>query len=241
MAAESVLLLAVTKMLGGICVAGMTTESDPVTRLRWVRPVRDHGHVLLGDITTPEGQVLQAFDVAELTFIRPRPAPPHAEDWIVDFSRARPRFLRRLEGERRAAFLDRHLDADPHQVLDCHERSLCLVRPDRLWGAFHLDAYTGRFEAGLGFTLQSKRYSGSRTGRGLPVTDLKWRALGRAWLPPAGGGFDFDRGDLESRLGVEHVYLAVGLTRNFQGACWPLVIGVHTVPDYHAEIDYDNL
>jgi hypothetical protein len=33
------------------------------------------------------------------------------------------------------------------------------------------------------------------------------------------------------------------LDRNpdFEGRCWPLVIGVHGVPDYTAEIDYGNL
>ncbi|HET20053.1 MAG TPA: hypothetical protein ENO16_05530 [Chromatiales bacterium] len=219
----------------------MTTEPDPVTGLRWIRPIREHGHVLLGDVTTPTGRVLETFDVVQLSLLRPRPAPPHAEDWIVDFTHARPRVLRRLEGDRRAAFLARHVDADPCQVLERHDRSLCLFRPDRIWGSFRLDRYTGRFDANLGFTLGPRRYAGTHAGAGLPVTDLKWRALGRSWLPPGGGGIDLDRGDLEARLGVEHLYLAVGLTRNFRGACWPIVVGVHTVPDYQAEIDYDNL
>ncbi|MBN1660841.1 MAG: hypothetical protein JXA93_20770 [Anaerolineae bacterium] len=241
MATADLLLLAVTRMHAGICVAGMTTEPDPVTGLRWVRPVREHGHVLLGDITTADGRTLHTFDVVDLSLVRPCPDPPHAEDWIVDFARPRPRLLRRLEGDRRTAFLAAHLDTDPRQVLDLHERSLCLVEPDRLWGRFHLDAYTGKLDAALGFTLGPRRYAGSRARGGLSVTDLKWRALGRSWLPPGGGGLDLDRGDLEARLGIEHIYLVVGLTRNFKGACWPIVVGVHTVPDYHAQIDYDNL
>ena len=101
MAAETLLLLAVTRMLGGICVAGMTTEPDPVTRLRWVRPVREHGHVLPGDVTCAGGRLFQPFDVVELSLVRPRPILPHAEDWIAEFARPRPRLLRRLEGERR--------------------------------------------------------------------------------------------------------------------------------------------
>ncbi len=53
MPTQDLLILAVTKMLGGVCIAGMTGEPDPVTGLCWVRPIREFGHVLLGDITTP--------------------------------------------------------------------------------------------------------------------------------------------------------------------------------------------
>ncbi|NLG52152.1 MAG: hypothetical protein GX552_18740 [Chloroflexi bacterium] len=45
MALEQVLIMAVTRMLSGFCVAGLTTERDPVSRLRWVRPVKAHGPI----------------------------------------------------------------------------------------------------------------------------------------------------------------------------------------------------
>lgn len=241
MPTKEVLLLAVTKMLGGLCLAGMTTEPDPVTGLRWVRPVPEHGHVLLGDITTTRGQVLRPFDVVELCLVSPRPQPPHSEDWIVDFVRHRPRIARRLEGERRAAFLQKYLDRDPAQVVGVKERSLCLVKAEWVKGCFRLDPYSGKFDAHLGFGLGRRRYTGSHAKGGLPVTDLKWRALGRAWLPDDGGWVDFDGGDLEARFGIETVYLALGLTRSFKGGFWPIVIGVHTWPDFEAKVDYDNL
>jgi hypothetical protein len=65
--------------------------------------------------------------------------------------------------------------------------------------------------------------------------------LGRAWLPEGGGWVEFDTGDLEARFGIRETYLAVGLTRSFKGELWTIVIGVHTVPDYEAFVDYDNL
>jgi hypothetical protein len=241
MPVEEVLLLAVTKMHGGLCLAGMTTEPDPVTGLRWVRPVPEYGHVLLGDITTAQGQVLRPFDVVEFCLIRPQPDPPHGEDWVADFVRHRPRIVRRLEGERRAKFLEKYPDREPGQVVRLKGRSLCLVKPDWIKGNFRLDTYSGKLEAHLGFGLGGRRYTGSHAKGGLPVTDLKWRALGRAWLPPGGGWVDFDQGDLEARFGIEKVYLALGLTRSFRGDFWPIVVGVHTEPDFEAGVDYDNL
>lgn len=241
MPVQEVLLLAVTKMLAGVCVAGMTTEADRVTGLRWVRPVREHGNLLLGDITDTGGRVLQPFDVVAFKLLRPRPDPPHAEDWIADLTRTRPCVIRQLPGERRARFLEKHCDGDPCGVLVRQERSLCLFKPDWVKGCFKLDAYTGGFEARIAFGLQRRRYSGSYARGGHPVTDLKWRALGRAWLPPQGGWVDFDEGDLEARFGIREVYLAAGLARSYKGAFWPMIIGVHTVPDYEATVDYDNL
>ncbi len=236
-----VLILAVTKMHGGVCIAGMTTEPDPVSGLRWVRPIREHGHVLLGDITTAEGQVLRPFDVVEFRLLRPCPAPPHTEDWVTDFVHHRPRVVRRLEGERRASFLTRYLDTAPRQVLESQHRSLCLIKPDWVKGCFRLDPYSGHYEARMAFGLGRQSYIGSYAKGGLSVTDLKWRALGRGWLPETGGWTDFDVGDLEARYGLQEIYLAVGLTRSYEGTFWPIVVGVHTLPDYEATVDYQDL
>jgi hypothetical protein len=240
MAVKEVLLLAVTRMLGGVCLAGMTAEPDPVTHLRWIRPIRDYGHILLGDITTEDGQLVQPFDVVELSLLRPQADPPHSEDWITDF-RHRMKVVRRLRGERRANFLHTYQDSDPCQVLRHAERSLCLFKPQWIKGCFRLDPYSGHFDARLSFGLDNRRYLGSHAKGGLAVTDLRWGALGRSWLPQDGGWVDFDMGDLEARFGIQELYLAAGLTRSFQGEFWPIVIGVHAEPDFEAEVDCDNL
>ena len=43
---HDILILAVTRMRSGVCVAGMTGEADSISRLRWVRPVKRHGLLL---------------------------------------------------------------------------------------------------------------------------------------------------------------------------------------------------
>ena len=241
MPTKEILILAATKMLGGVCIAGMTAEPAPVTGLCWVRPIREHGHVLLGDITTSDNTVLRPFDVTEMHLLHPHADPPHTEDWITDFVHHRPRIVRRLEGERRSGFLQKYMDTAPRQVLEGQQRSLCLLRPDWVKGCFRLDAYSGHFEARLAFGLEGRSYRGDYAKGGLSVTDLKWRALGRTWLPEEGGWTEFDGGDLEVRFGFRQIFLAVGLTRSYEGRFWPIIVGVHTVPDYKASVDYDNL
>jgi hypothetical protein len=241
MPTEELLILAVTKMLGGVCIAGMSKQPDSITGLCWVRPIREHGHVLLGDITTRKGKVLRPFDVVEFHLHCPQPVPPHTEDWIADFVHKRPRVVRRLEGDRKARFLSQHVDTAPQQVLDSKHRSLCLIKPDWVKGCFHLDPASGDLDARLAFGLDRRTYGGSHTKGGLSVTDLGWRAFGRSWLGGKGSRTDFDEDDLRTRLGLGEIYLVVGLTRSYQGSFWPIVVGVHTPVDYPAAVDYGNL
>lgn len=138
MVLQHILVMAVTRMLSGVCMAGFTAQPHPQSHLCWLRPVKAHDTLQLGDITDAQRRVLQCFDVVELELIKPRPEPPHCEDWIVEFVRRRPRVARRLEGPKRDTFLAEHLDRAPEEVLIHHTRSLCLVRPDALWARFAL-------------------------------------------------------------------------------------------------------
>ncbi|MCK4315973.1 MAG: hypothetical protein KAX24_09400, partial [Anaerolineae bacterium] len=114
-------------------------------------------------------------------------------------------------------------------------RSLCLVQPEYVWVHFSLDGYSGKYEARMGFVLADDvNHPRATSKRGVSVTDLKWHALGRAWLGEKGGHLMLDHDTLCERLGAEALYLAVGLSRNWQGEYWPLVVGVHVVPDYEA-------
>ncbi|MBL7064568.1 MAG: hypothetical protein ISS49_10260 [Anaerolineae bacterium] len=233
MPAQEVLILAMSKMLSGICTAGLTRETDPVTGLRWVRPVREFDTLLPGDMTDAGGRLVQCSDVVELNLLAPHPDPPHVEDWRTDFIRHRPRLLRRLEGEQRARFFAKYLDRAPEDVLVHHTRSLCLVQPEQVWTLFSLDGYSGKYEARMGFVLAGDANHPQATSRrGASVTDLKYRSLGRAWLGGKGGYLRLDHDELYERLNADALYLAVGLSRNWQGEYWPLVVGVHVVPDY---------
>jgi hypothetical protein len=220
-------------MLSGICTAGFTHEPDPVTGLRWVRPIRDFDTIQPGDMTDAGGRQVQCCDVIELNLLEPRPDPPHVEDWRTDFVRRRPRLLRRLEGEKRTDFFPKHLDRAPEDVLVHHTRSLCLVQPEQVWASFSLDRYSGKYEARMGFLLTGdlNQYPAA-SPRGVSVTDLRWHALGRIWLGEEGRHLRLSQEALCERLDAEAIYLAVGLGRKWQGRYWPLVIGVHVVPDY---------
>jgi hypothetical protein len=93
----------------------------------------------------------------------------------------------------------------------------------------------------MGFVLPQVPHGRANSQRGIPVTDLRWRALGRSWLGDRGGRLELDHDALCRRLEVDKVYLALGLSRNWRGEYWLLVVGVHTIPGYQADINVDNL
>jgi len=234
--------LAMTKMLSGICTAGFTCEQADTTGLRWVRPVRDFDTVLLGDMMDGSGYLIQCCDVIELPLSVPRPDPPHVEDWIVDFVHNRPKLIRRLEGDKRAAFFPRYLDQAPEEILVHHSRSLGLVAPTQVWASFSLDRYSGRYHARMGFTLPGDvQHPRAQSTQGISVTDLKWRALGRCWLGEQESHIKLCTEALMERLQAQAIYLTIGLSRRWQGEFWPLVHAVHVVPDYNADIDPTSL
>ena len=238
---QEVLIMAMTRMRSGICTAGLINEPHPTSHFRWVRPGKEIGVLLLGDMTQPDGRVVTIGDVVALNLVEARPEIVHCEDWLTDFVKQRPRIVRQFTEQKRAEFLAQHCDKNPADVLHQHTRSLCLIRPQLLWANFFLDRYTEKYEARIGFQMNNRCYPETNPQSGMPVTDLKWRALGRAWLSQSHGEqLTLDHVGLHDRLQATAIYLSIGLSRSFAGKIWPLVIGVYPIPDYQVRIDYNQ-
>jgi hypothetical protein len=229
-----ILILAVTRMRSGVCIAGMSGETDPVTSLRWIRPVKQHGPLLPGDIRYADGRMIRTGDVISWPIGAPRPDPPHVEDVLVNPIRSRPQHLRHLSAARLAQFCADHLDRAADDVLRHTTRSLCLLRPDQARATWKLDRYSGHYEARIAFQWQDF----TTDERGIPVTDLAWQALGRMWLGPR-DQLALDDRALREQLG--QIYLAIGRGRLHDGRHWPLVVGVHASGLPEVRIDDEAL
>lgn len=225
MTSERVAVLAVTKMLSGMCTGGISLASG-----QWVRPVKEFGTLLLGDLTYRDHKVIRPFDIVKFGLVKPRPRPPHCEDWVCDFVRARPELAGRIEDL--PGFLEKHSDPDaPGQILRA-EKSLALFEPSQVEAVFRMDGYSGKYEARLRMPEMGDRL--------VPVTDIKLRALGKKLLGNR-ESLVLRSADLRQRLGADKIFVALGLGRMYEGRHWPLVIGVHICPDYEIEINYKAL
>jgi hypothetical protein len=236
----TLLVLAVARTLGGLTVAGMTTRHDEVTGLCWVRLNHEHGPVQMADLITRDHQVLRPFDVIEISLLGHRPIPPLIESWIADFG-DHPRILRRLQGERRQRFLQKYCDQAPEQVLRSQQRSLCLIKARNVEGSFRRQPDSATVDARLRFHCTGRAYGGSYVKGGLETTDLRWQEMGRSWLPENGGWIEFDGSMLETHLGVVEIYLVISLSYTEQRHFEPVIIGVHTVPEYRVSVTNESV
>ncbi len=239
---SDVLILAVARQPGGLLLAGMTTDRDPKTGLRWVRPVPDAGAFQLDELRYADGSLVRPGDVVRLPLEEPDPAPPHVENVRVELTGAPVELVRRLSPGRREAFFREHLDPAPREVLADRARSLCLVYPDMMTAIVEHDEETGQFDTKFsGVAIASGQFNEEgkpkylRSRDDIIATDIYWRALMRSWLSGEDDFLEFDITELRERLG--DLYLVISLSP--KGT--PRIVGVHAVPEYDVRLDEDAL
>jgi hypothetical protein len=237
--AKDLVILAVTKMHGGVCTAGIDADG------RWVRPVRPTAkRVGEGDAITDycllpidffhDGQShLITGGVSRVWLTAHTPARPHVEDWVLDPQR-KPRLLRKLAEAEQSEFLARHCESDLAALLPDANRSLGLFRPDSFAFSF------GANQSGTDISVRAAFAVGGHNFSDVGCTDLRLRALGRKLLEKSGAPRALNRADFE-RHGKRVTYLALGLSRRYRGKHWLIVVGVHTVPELDVPVDYGRL
>lgn len=221
-------ILALSRMEGGVCLAGVPEDFSA-----WIRPTTDTRRLFNSNVRDTAGNVIQPLDVVEFALVRPAPSGPHVEDWLADF-RVPAKVLSRPDPELRQEVLQAAAQSSPEPVLRDKKRSLVLVEPDRIERAvFDPSGYNGKYKVRLSFTMAHTLYKGESTEPGYPCTDLKLRAWGRGFARRT----ELSDAALRGLLGADRIFLALGLTRPFRENYWPMIVGFHTVPDFLAWID----
>lgn len=214
-----VLILGLARTRNGLLLAGMTTEPDPLTVLRWIRPTADTP-LTLDHLRYEDESLVQLGDVVRLDLEPAAAEPPYVEQVRINWREEPLQRVRTLNEARRRTFFPKHLDPSPADVLARRQRSLCLIKPDSVEAVFATDPESGRFEARLIFSVGRLRNED-----GLPVHDVFWRAWGSEQLGDE-EYVDLDDAALAEQFG--DLYLAVGLGP--RGG--PLVIGVHPTQNH---------
>ncbi len=233
-------ILALTKMHGGVCAAGIDAGG------RWVRPVRPHADtqtrfemitdysLLPLDFFHGGRSHLINMGLTRFFFSSHAPQAPHTEDWVMELTR-KPQLIRKLTDDEQESFLASHVE-DGAPLLDgAGQRSLALINPNSFSFSFGLN------RSGDDVSVRATFKIGDVGMVDIGCTDLRMRALGRRMLEKSGGGGillsdeDFMRHDKKA------TYLTIGLSRVFQGKHWVIVVGVHSIPELAVEIDFARL
>jgi hypothetical protein len=238
--AKDLVILAVTKMHGGVCTAGIDAEGT------WIRPVRPPAEPI-GGFNTISDYCLLPLDffhggrshlvnagVSRVWRSSHMPARPHVEDWVLDL-RHRPQLRRKLSQHEQAEFLAGHSESDLSALIFDANRSLGLCLPESFSFSFAMN------QSGTDISVRTAFDVGGRGFSDISCTDLRMRALGRSLLEKSSGvPCALSQADFERR-GKYLTYLALGLSRRFRGKHWLIVIGVHTIPELDVLIDWGRL
>lgn len=237
---KEITTLALTKMHGGVCTAGIDADG------RWVRPVRprnkskqeregisDYSLLPLDFFHGGESHLVN-LAVTRFWFSEAAPHPPHIEDWTLDLKR-KPQLLRKLSDGEQENFLAEHVESDLAPLNRHHQRSLMLIRPDGFSFSFGMNQTGEDVSVRASFTCNGETFSS------IGCTDLRIRALGRRLLEKTCGVKATLRDEDFRRHGKQTTYLTLGLSRLFQNKHWPILVGVHSLPELAVEIDYASL
>ncbi|GAC1641516.1 MAG: hypothetical protein NVS4B8_09930 [Herpetosiphon sp.] len=215
---------------GGITLAGMTTEADPITGRRWVRPMREHP-LAIADLRYADGTLVRLGDVLVVELGEERGEQPFVENVRLESGVGPPQLLRHIAPTKQPTFLSSHLDPDPLAVLTRNRsRSLCLVQPETPVATFSIDEETQQYEARLEIGI-----AGRRPHQGVLVTDVYWRAWGRRWVSEDEPFAELPHDELERQIGQLYLVFGVGSAGGVS------IIGVHTVPEYKVALNEAEL
>jgi len=237
---KEITTLALTKMHGGVCTAGIDAEG------RWVRPVRprveskparegisDYSLLPIDFFHGGESHLVN-LGVTRFWFTEASPHAPHVEDWTLNLKQ-KPQLLNKLSAEQQEQFLSAHAENDLSLLCREHQRSLMLIRPDSFSFSFGMNL------SGEDVSVRASIVCNGETFDDLGCTDLRVRALGRKLLEKSTGGKASLTGEDFKRHGKQATYLTLGLSRLFQNKHWLLLVGVHSLPELAVEIDYAKL
>jgi len=237
---KDITILALTKMHGGVCAAGIDGDG------RWVRPVRPHSdgqprfemvtdYCLLPLDFFHGGQShLVNLAVTRFFFTSHKPQAPHTEDWVMEMTR-KPQLMRKLTHEEQERFLAAHVENAAPLFDRDGRRSLALIKPISFSFSF------GMNRSGDDVSVRASFKAGDMEIDDVGCTDLRMRALGRKMLGKSRDGRSLLSDEDFRRQDKQATYLTVGLSRPFQGKHWPILVGVHSLPELDVEIDFARL
>jgi hypothetical protein len=237
---KEITTLALTKMHGGVCTAGIDADG------RWVRPVRPQAEsrshyetvtdycLLPLDFFHGGMSHLVNLGVTRFHFTGHTPQPPHIEDWTMDLGQ-KPQLVRKLSPEEQEQFLAAQAEDGLPLIADDCVRSLALIKPDSFSFSF------GMNKSGDDVSVRGSFTVGDVQIKDVGCTDLRMRALGRKLLDQSGGEKRSLNDEDFRQRGKQRTYLSVGLSRAFQGKHWLILVGVHSIPELAVEIDFAKL
>ena len=238
----NVTILAVTKRYNSVCIAGVDEQR------KWIRPVKV-GELSLENIRVNGSNYVSVGNKYEFAFSGHSPLQCQTENYAIETRQGIVHRATLTETQKRELFLSLSENSlitsnpslDITQILKDKNRSLVLLGPVSIQRVYIYK--NGNMKApNITFNINSINVKGPNNRADLPCTDLKFRAFAKELLRQRNANsITLEENELKNLLRYNHVFIVIGLTTLFRGENWPMIIGVHTLPDYTQNINYNDL
>jgi len=235
-------ILAVTKRYGGVCIAGIDKT------LKWIRPTKEK-ELNLEDIHLSNGNYISIGKVYNFNFTKHSPVECQTENYIINEDEKILNFKTLTESQRQKLFsrlsenslVTSNPSLDIAQILKNRNRSLILLGP------VNIESVSILMNPRINSKLDSIQIKGQNNVINLPCTDLKFRAFAKNLLKKRNeNSLTLNGSEFKDLIKYDQIFLAIGLTLKHKTGGglednWPMIIGVHTIPDYEQEVDYNAI
>jgi len=237
----NITILAVTKREYGVCIAGVDEN------LNWVRPVKKRT-LRLNDIKLGDNEYISNSCVYDILLRKDAPNGYQTENYLID-EKQPIKYLRKLDDVERDklfsaksenSLLTSNTNTNILNLLKEKNESLILLGPvtiDSVSLSKDEDVHV-RVDFSVGPIKIKNQHL-----KGLPCTDLKFLSFAKNILDQENTSYLRLSGeDIKNILRVDNIFIVIGLTAEpFQGDYWPMIIGVHTIPDYQQNVEFNGL
>ncbi|MCC7573814.1 MAG: hypothetical protein KO464_10640 [Candidatus Methanofastidiosum sp.] len=229
-----IVCLAWTKMARGKCFAGIDKNTG-----KWARIVPEYGE-LQEETFAYQAQTFLCQDYNILRVYHKgnkNSSPPHSEDYIWD-SNNKCQLIGKITNTE--AFLSKvsennllmNKDKFIHTILKEQNKSLILVGPviitkGQLFKNMH---NPNEIDLRFFFEIPSVNYVASKVPNGgIKCTSIYWTNYFKKMMHSRNSSvIFFDDNEFRDMIGnYKNLYISIGLTREFEGENWPMIIGIH--------------
>lgn len=232
-----VIVLAVSRIGSGVCVAGVTGNGD------WVRPTRPKSsdswrQLEYDDCNDARGHwVMCKGHVVRMELTEHIPKDDHCEDWLI--GDRKPELVGVLPEDEYRRLCQTTAENDLSAIEGVTAfRSLAMIRPDEL-RAFSFQHETS-WEGVKKYIPRCDFVNAGCTYNGLGISDAEWRGYGRSLMEKRGSDCHIRAQDLFNQFGIRDCLLTLGRNQ-VAGKPYLLVIGVHLFPVQRFEMDFGRV
>ncbi len=223
-------ILAVSRLSSGVCVAGMTKEGI------WIRPTRPNSNDSWRQLEyddcydAKKRWIVCKGNIVKIDLLKPIPQDNHSEDWQI--GKGRPELIEKLSETEYKNFCVTHSENAIKEIEDKNaHRSLILIHPTMRNFSFATErSWEGdeKYRPRCSFAFEGRRFPN------VVVSDAEWRGYGRKKL--RSNQTAMKASEVFQEMNVQDCWLTLGKNQIDSNIYW-LVVGIHLFPTKHFEMD----